>query len=148
MNTHGVYWVNLKFKDCDSINASMYSDMYISWWVYFLTGISYVLKQPLTDGLAKTKADMYCGKELFSYSYFYLVTVALVYCIYNCRTLQPTLLYSAAFQCSAQRLRGLWLTFDSSLIEIWVGWLHKYQFCTNKIGSDGHFVIDIDERHN
>ena len=36
----------------------MYSNMYISWWVYFLTGLTYVLQQPLTGGLAKTKADI------------------------------------------------------------------------------------------
>ena len=45
---------------------------------------------------------------------------------------------------SAQRLRGLWLTFESSVIEIWVGRLDKYQFCNNNIGSDGHFVISRD----
>ena len=32
--------------------------MYISWWVHFLTGLTYVLQQPLTAGLAKTKADI------------------------------------------------------------------------------------------
>ena len=32
--------------------------MYISWWVYFVTGLSYVLQQPPTAGLAKTKADI------------------------------------------------------------------------------------------
>ena len=32
--------------------------MNISWWVYFVTGLSYVLQQPPTAGLAKTKADI------------------------------------------------------------------------------------------
>ena len=32
--------------------------MYISWWVYFVTGLSYVLQQPPNAGQAKTKADI------------------------------------------------------------------------------------------
>ena len=36
----------------------MYFNMYISWWVYFVTASSYVLQQPSTAGLAKTKADI------------------------------------------------------------------------------------------
>ena len=32
--------------------------MYISWWVYFATGLNFVLQQPLTAALAKTKADI------------------------------------------------------------------------------------------
>ena len=50
--TRGVYWVNLWFKDGNSIDASvhtylyiygMYNNMYISWWVYFVIGLSLVL---------------------------------------------------------------------------------------------------------
>ena len=36
----------------------MYTNMYISWWVYFVTGLNLVLQQPLTAALAKTKADI------------------------------------------------------------------------------------------
>ena len=43
--THGVYWVNLKFTET-LLYRDMYSNMYISWWVYFVTGSSYVLQQP------------------------------------------------------------------------------------------------------
>ena len=32
-------------------------DMYISWWVYFVRDLSYVLQQPSTAWLAKTKSD-------------------------------------------------------------------------------------------
>ena len=71
--------------------------MYISWWVYFLTGISYVL-------MDWPKQRQICiAEKSSSLIPTYLVIVALVYCIYNCRTLQPTLLYSAAFQCSGVR---------------------------------------------
>ena len=69
-----VYRVNLEFKDCNSINASlytyllsMYSIMYIGWGVYFVTGLSYVLQQPLTAELAKTKANI-VKKSSHSYS--------------------------------------------------------------------------------
>ena len=41
--------------------------MYISWWVYFVTGLSYVLEQPSTARLAKTKADI-IKKSSHSYS--------------------------------------------------------------------------------
>ena len=40
-----------------SMYSYMYTNMYISWWVYFVTGLSYVLQQPLTARLAKTKTD-------------------------------------------------------------------------------------------
>ena len=56
-----VYWVNKKFKDCKSIEALpyniMYNNIYISWWVYFVTGLNLVLQQPMTAVLAKTMAD-------------------------------------------------------------------------------------------
>ena len=48
----------------------LYSNTYISWWVYFVTGLRYVLQQPSTAGLAKTKTDI-AKKELL----FLLVSV-------------------------------------------------------------------------
>ena len=54
---HVVYSVNQKLKDRNLIDASPYTsmyNMYISWWVYFMTG----LQQPLTAWLAKTKTDI------------------------------------------------------------------------------------------
>ena len=36
----------------------MYNNIYISWWVYFVTGLNLVLQQPLTAALAKTKTDI------------------------------------------------------------------------------------------
>ena len=44
----------------------MYSNMYISWWMYFVTGLRYVLQQPSTAGPAKTKADI-AKKSFYSY---------------------------------------------------------------------------------
>ena len=41
-----------------AVYISMYSNMYIIWWVYFVTGLSYVLQQPPSAGLAKTTADI------------------------------------------------------------------------------------------
>ena len=69
-----VFWVNQKFKDCNSIDASPYTYpciktcimIYISWWVYFVTGLNLVLLQPSTAALAKTKADIMKNS---SYSY-------------------------------------------------------------------------------
>ena len=29
-----------EFKDCNTIDISMHSNMYISWWVYFVTGLN------------------------------------------------------------------------------------------------------------
>ena len=45
----------------------MYSNMYIRWWVYFVTGLIYVLQLPTTTKLAKTKADI-VNKNSYSYS--------------------------------------------------------------------------------
>ena len=59
--THVVYWVNQNFKDRNSIDASPYTyqyitnSKYISWWVYFVTGLNLVLQQSSTAALAKTK---------------------------------------------------------------------------------------------
>ena len=39
----------------------------ISWWVYFVTGLDFVLQQPSTAILAKTKADI-AEKSSYSYS--------------------------------------------------------------------------------
>ena len=41
--------------------------MYNSWWVYFVTGSSYVLQQPSTSKLDETKADI-AKKSSHSYS--------------------------------------------------------------------------------
>ena len=41
-----------------SIYSVLYSNMYISWLVYFVTGLSYVLLQSTTARLAKLKADI------------------------------------------------------------------------------------------
>ena len=51
--------------------------MYISWWVYFVTGLSLVLQQPATAVLAKTKADI-AKKELL------FLLVSLVQCMCLC----------------------------------------------------------------
>ena len=40
----------------------MYNNMYISWWVYFVTGLNLVPTKPSTAVMAKTKADI--AKEL------------------------------------------------------------------------------------
>ena len=68
-------YINLKFKDSNMIDASLlkymysntYSNMYISWLVCFMTGSSYILQQPWTTGLAKTKANI-AKKSSHSYS--------------------------------------------------------------------------------
>ena len=54
-----VYLVNLKFKDRFSIDTSadIHIAVHIAIHVYFVTGLSYILQQPSTAGLAKTKAD-------------------------------------------------------------------------------------------
>ena len=44
----------------------MYSNMCISWWMYFVTGLSYVLQQPSTARLARTK--VLSKKSSHSYS--------------------------------------------------------------------------------
>ena len=44
--------------------------MYISWWVYFVTGLSLVLQQPLTAVLAKTKADFVENSSFLCRIYF------------------------------------------------------------------------------
>ena len=41
--------------------------MYINWWVYFVTDLGYVLQQPSSAGLAKTKTDI-SKKTSHSYS--------------------------------------------------------------------------------
>ena len=68
----GVYWVNLKFKDLSSIDASlytylcivvlmyshMYSNMHISWWLYFVTGsIRFCSSLGLSDWPKKGKKE-------------------------------------------------------------------------------------------
>ena len=52
---------------CISVYRNMYSNMCISWWVYFVTGFSYVLQQLPTARLAKTKADI-MNKSTHSWS--------------------------------------------------------------------------------
>ena len=47
--------------------SNTYSNMYISWLVCFMTGSSYILQQPWTTGLAKTKANI-VKKIYHSYS--------------------------------------------------------------------------------
>ena len=50
-----------------SLYIPVYNNTYISWWVYFVTGLNFVLQQPLTAVLAKTKADI-AKKSSYCYS--------------------------------------------------------------------------------
>ena len=62
---------------CKTVSQSTHEVIYISLYInmYFVTGLSYVLQQPLTAGLAKTKADI-ANKSSYScssrYSELYL----------------------------------------------------------------------------
>ena len=72
-----VYWINQKFKDCNSIDASPYKYpciticikicITICWCVYFVTGLNLVLQQPSTAVVAKAKADI-AKKSSYCYS--------------------------------------------------------------------------------
>ena len=50
--------------------SDMYSNMYISWWVYFVTGSSYVLQQPSTAG--RPKQTQISRKKKLSFLLIYL----------------------------------------------------------------------------